>query len=74
MMSGYSIVYPRSFSITLPFSLNVSRSRQRPMVMMDICTIGLLKERVAIFYKKGICTDKIELKQLYELLSFKIDT
>lgn len=52
MMSGYSIVYPRSFSITLPFSLNVSRSRQRPMVMMDICTIGLLKERVAIFYGK----------------------
>ncbi|MDE1483391.1 hypothetical protein [Xenorhabdus bovienii] len=49
-MSGYSCVYPRSFSITLPFSLNVSRSRQRPIVMMDICTIGLLKERVAIFY------------------------
>ncbi len=49
-MSGYSCVYPRSFSITLPLSLNVSRSRQRPIVMMDICTIGLLKERVTIFY------------------------
>ncbi|WJM79965.1 hypothetical protein [Pectobacterium brasiliense] len=49
MISKYSYVYPRSFSITLPFSLNVSRSRQRPIVMMDICTISLLKERVAIF-------------------------
>ncbi|MGE6468109.1 hypothetical protein [Serratia proteamaculans] len=52
MMSGYSFVYHRSFSIKLPFSLSVSRSRQRPMVMMDICTIGLLKERVAILCGK----------------------
>ncbi|EPB7297295.1 TPA: hypothetical protein ACGBQ2_004960 [Yersinia enterocolitica] len=44
-MSGFTFIYPRSFSIRLPLSLNVSRARQRPMVMMDICTIGLLKER-----------------------------
>ena len=50
MMSGYHSVSIRSFSITLPRSIYVSRARQRPMVMMDICTISLLKERTAIFY------------------------
>lgn len=49
MMSGYHSFSIRSFSVTLPRSIYVSRTRQRPMVMMDICTISLLKERAAIF-------------------------
>jgi|GEM_PF-3295254 len=52
MMSGYTYTndYPRSFSMFLPASVFISRLRQRPMIMIDICTISHLKDRVSIYH------------------------
>ena len=58
-----SYVYPRSFSMNLPNSVYISRSRQRPMIMMDICTIGYLKNRVSI-YNNGDVRSKERVSQL----------